>query len=156
MNHHLGRQGPNHSFMHSCIHSFIHSFSQSFIHICIYVLWNYLVGQVWPFQVLSGRPSRCYQVGQVHLPYFHSSFKRFLHTQLSFCAFLGQLSGNFRKNVFFFFLKLCAFVFRAPLFWFQWLKNPFLYLLKHFKNCGFKGCLCFGLFDAKKKGPKTW
>ena len=69
---------------------------------------------------------------------FSSGFKRFLHTQLSFCVcFCAQLSGDCLKIGDSLFLKNVS----------------LLRLLKHYKDWGFSN-FCVFAFKEKKKGKK--
>ena len=106
---------------------------------------------------------RCYDLGQVgviiwaklFLAYKNSGFKRFLHTQLSFCVFFcAQLSGNYLEIAFFKkrvqklgFSNFCVKLVFG--------KFSFLGLIKHYKNRGFSRCLCFFVVGREKKAQKN-
>ena len=74
-----------------------------YVYVCVFICCEVII---W---AKFGR-LRCYYLGQVgviiwaklFLAYKNSGFKRFWHTQLSFCVFLfARLSGNFLKIAFF-------------------------------------------------------
>ena len=91
----------------------------------------------------------------VFLAYKNSGFKRFvLHTQLSFCVFCPQFSGNFLKIAFF---KKRVQKLGFPIFSVLSLNfenSLFLGLLKHYKNGGFQQIFVFCVVEREENKQK--
>ena len=131
------------------IHIYIYIFTYIHTYTCCEVI--FLV-QVWGFWELLSGPSRGFREllsgPSLFLAYKKSGFKRFVRTQLSFCVFCGQLSGNFLKKG----AKIGLFNFQC--FKFKFWKLSFFRFAKTLKNRGFSDCLCFVLLKRKKTGKK--
>ena len=109
----MAKLGPDnnsttHIYIYTYIYTYIHIHIHTYIHTYIYI---------YAVKLLSGPSLGFFNVilwsklgflnviiwsKFVFLTYKNSGFKRFgLHTQLSFCVFCAQLSGNFLKIAFF-------------------------------------------------------
>ena len=65
-----------------------------YVYVCIYALWSYLVGQVWLFEVLSGRPSCFLQTLSVNKNIMKIGVQSFFEIKKKLCA---QIPGVIRE-----------------------------------------------------------